>query len=160
MPTQPAAGPGVPTRAEARAMLDALYAQLPAVECKGLCHDACTAIDASELERERLRERGVELPATSATHRYQEILATGVVPRCPALGPLNTCRVYDVRPFVCRAFGAVYDPTLVNPAHTQPMMCDHGCIPDGTITVAELTRILVEIEVLSVAVTGVPRMAV
>lgn len=146
-----------PTRAEAIEALEDLYAQLPTVECKGLCYDTCTAIDASELERERLRERGIELPVALAHNRLKEIIASGTTPRCPALGPLNTCTVYDGRPFLCRAFGAVYDRRLLNPAHTQPMMCDHGCIPEGTITHEELGRILLTIEELSVRVTGVSR---
>lgn len=142
-------------------MLDDLYAQLPALECKGLCHDSCTAIDASELERERLRERGVELSQEPAAQQLVRYRRTGEVPRCPALGPLNTCTVYDVRPFVCRAFGLVYDPdVLPGDARRQVMMCDHGCVPDGVITTAELHRILADIERLSVRVTGVRRAVV
>lgn len=143
------------TRAEAIAALEDLYAQLPRLECKGLCFDSCTAVDASELERERMRERGVELPMPLAHHRLQALIAVGKTPRCPALGPLNTCTVYDVRPFVCRVFGMVRDPadTLAR----GPMMCDYGCIPDGTIDFDQFGRALREIEELSQEVTGVSR---
>lgn len=146
------------TRAEALAALDELYASLPALECKGRCHDTCTAIDASELERERLAERGVHLPAALAHRQLAALIATGQTPRCPALGPLNTCRVYDVRPFICRAFGMVLDrrTSPANPHH-GPMMCDHGCVPDGTLSFAEYARVLADIEELSYAVTGVSR---
>ena len=143
-------------RQEAIRQPDALYAQLPPLECKGLCHDTCTSVDASELERERMREArpGVELPTFE---EGREAFRRGEIPRCPMLGPLNTCTVYDVRPLICRAFGMVYDSDLLNPAHTQPMMCDHGCIPDGTITRAQLFRHLRQIEALSQEVTGVSR---
>lgn len=146
------------TRKRALAILDDLYAQLPALECKGLCYDSCTAIDASELERERLAERGIELPERTSHARLLTLIASGQTPRCPALGPLNNCTVYDVRPFTCRAFGMVRDrQTDGGLTHRGPMMCDHGCIPDGTISFAEYARIIREIEELSLHVTGVRR---
>jgi Fe-S-cluster containining protein len=140
-------------------MLDELYASLPAVECRGLCHDTCTAIDASELERRRLAERGVRLPEAPATAQLREIVRTGTVPRCPALSPLNTCTVYDVRPFTCRAFGVVMQAGADRAGLTfaGPMMCDHGCVPDGTVDLREYARAIRQIEALSVAVTGVRR---
>lgn len=140
-------------------MLEELYASLPALECRGLCHDTCTAIDASELERERLAERGVVLPAALAHQQLAELIASGRTPRCPALGPLNTCTVYDVRPFICRAFGLVRDRATEPPGspHGGPMMCGHGCIPDGTLDLWEYARVLDDIERLSVLVTGVSR---
>lgn len=145
------------TEAEALAEIDRLYASLPAIECKGLCHDSCTAIDASELERRRMEARGVFLPTESAHTQFARIVAGGPVPRCPALGPLNNCTVYDVRPFTCRAFGLVHQRENPLP-HTGPMMCDHGCIPDGTISLAEYGRVVMDIERLSQEVTGVVRL--
>jgi Fe-S-cluster containining protein len=144
------------SRAEAVAQLEELHASLPALECKGRCHDTCTAIDASELER----ERGVELPEQSAPDQLRAIAASGQVPRCPALGPLNTCTVYDVRPSVCRAFGLVHDPQaqLLGATFKQPMMCDYGCVSDATMTTAEFWRIAAQIEALSRAATGVARL--
>ncbi|GJF04989.1 hypothetical protein PSD17_39420 [Pseudonocardia sp. D17] len=149
-------------------MLDDLYGQLPAIECKGLCHDTCTSIDASELERRRIAAAGVNLPDEPAADRVARLRpdAHGLVDvararpedrRCPALGPLNNCTVYEVRPFVCRAFGLVHQRENPLP-HTGPMMCDHGCIPDGTISLAEFGRIVVAIERLSQEVTGVARL--
>lgn len=140
--------------ADAFDALEDLYAQLPNVECKGLCHDSCTVIPASELELMRIAERGVEIPPPPTPERMERLIAEGNIPRCPALSSLNTCSVYSVRPFVCRAFGMVHEPGAV---HREPMMCDHGCIPDATMTHAELWRIMREIEKLSVEVTGVSR---
>lgn len=140
------------TRTQAITMLEELYAQLPPLECKGLCHDSCTSIDASELERERMRERGVELPSGMPHDRLKALIALGVTPRCPALSPLNTCSVYEVRPFICRAFGVVLDRQT-----GEGLMCEHGCIPDGTIDPGQVYRALREIEELSAEVTGVSR---
>lgn len=141
-----------PTRAETIARLEQLYASLPALECKGRCHDSCTVIDASELERQRIRERGVELGPYTSRRTLTDLTASGRTPRCPALGPLNTCTVYDVRPLICRAFGMVLDR-----ATGEGMMCQYGCVPDGTIEPRELYRALLEVEELSRQVTGVSR---
>lgn len=146
-----------PTRSEAIEALEELYAVLPSLECKGLCADSCTVIDASELERQRLRERGIELgPPTDrwTVERLKGLIASGKTPRCPALSPLNTCRVYEVRPLICRVFGMVLDPRT-----GDGMMCEHGCIPDATITPAELYRVLLQLDELSEQVTGVRREA-
>lgn len=145
-----------PTRAEAIAELEELYASLPALECKGLCHDTCTVIDASELERQRMAEAGVVLPEPPPPHMVARLVKSA---RCPALGPLNTCRVYAVRPFVCRAFGITMDKRAMHSGaeFRTPMMCDHGCVPDGTIDLAEFVRVVEDIDRLSEAVTGVRR---
>lgn len=147
------------TEALARAELDRLYAMLPALECKGRCHDSCTAIDCSELERRRLAERGIELPNISPRLQLRLIMAKGEVTRCPALGPLNTCTVYDIRPMICRAFGLTMDPRAPGQFadFRGPMMCDYGCVPDATISPGELNRLLSEIERISRMVTGVRR---
>lgn len=131
-------------REEALAELDDLYAQLPALECKGRCHDSCTSINMTELERERIRARGVEIGPSMTHARVKKLVAAGRTPRCPALGPLNTCTVYDVRPMICRTFGMVLGE-----------LCQHGCVPDGTITREEMVRVLYDIEMLSREVTGV-----
>jgi Fe-S-cluster containining protein len=135
------------TRAEAIERLEELYAQLPSVTCRGLCHDTCTSIDASELERERLRERGVVLPARVARDRLRTLIAEGRTPRCPALSALNTCSVYAVRPLICRGWGAVY----------PGLLCEHGCVPDGDMDDGQFFQIMLQVEELSVDVTGVSR---
>lgn len=143
-----------PTMAEALAELQELYDSLPALACKGLCYDACTVIDASELERRRMAEHGVELPPmdSGAHDRLKTLIEAGRTPRCPALSPLNTCRVYEVRPLICRAFGMVLDR-----ATGKGLMCEHGCVPEGTITPGDLYRAIRELEELSEEVTGVSR---
>lgn len=144
-----------PTVDEAYASIDELYAGLPPLECKGLCADSCTVIDASELERRRLRERGIELGPPSdrwTLERLKGLIAAGRTPRCPALSPLGTCSVYEIRPLICRVFGMVLDPRT-----GEGMMCEHGCIPDGTITPAQLFRAILQLDELSKQVTGISR---
>jgi Fe-S-cluster containining protein len=143
------------SRAAAIEALEDLYAQLPSVQCKGLCFDSCTSVHASKLERKRMEERGVKLPPAMANHRLQDLIASGQTPRCPALGPVNNCTVYELRPYTCRAFGVTRHPD--DQLRTGPMMCDHGCPADGEISIQEYVRVLREIEEISEAVTGVSR---
>lgn len=101
---------------------------------------------------------GFSLPDASAITRVRMHKMVGTTPRCPALTSFNTCGVYDVRPFVCRAFGMVLEPgTPTAMTYRSAMMCDHGCVPDGTMSVAQFVKVLDKIEVLSRQVTGVKR---
>lgn len=137
-----------PTRAQAYADLDALYDSLPPLACRGLCHDTCTVAPASELERQRIREtHGKDLGAQLTYDQVRAAVAAGNRPRCPALGPLNTCTVYEVRPLICRAWGT-----------TPRLRCEHGCVPEGYVPDEQMLRALVEVEELSVQVTGVSRL--
>lgn len=138
------------TREEAYAELDQLYAQLPAVNCIGRCHDSCYDVDAPELERQRVEEAGGALvpPATRARLLHaMAAVAQGKLPqRCPSLGPLNNCTVYEARPLICRAFGTSRD-----------LRCAHGCLPDKFVPAGEIHLVLAVIEQLSRLVTGVRR---
>lgn len=137
-------------RERALAQLDRLYARLDeaGLRCRGLCHDACTVIDASELERERIRARGVELGPPVGHRRHLELIAAGQHQRCPALGPLNTCTVYEVRPLICRLFGVA-----------EGLFCEHGCVPEQALTKSAAHRLLIEVAELSRSVTGRGRRA-
>lgn len=132
------------TREQAWDWLRELYDQLPKVQCKGLCHDSCTSTDATELEREAIRERGFELPPGIRHHKMLELIAVGQTPRCSMLTSLNTCRIYDVRPLICRIFGTI-----------RTAACEHGCMSDGWLEQHEVTHILMQVEVLSAQATGV-----
>jgi Fe-S-cluster containining protein len=94
--------------------LDAIYRQLPEVRCKGLCQASCGPILMSEAEWQRIREAvGGKLP------KMAEDLT------CPLLVN-GRCSVYDLRPIVCRLFGAV-----------KRMKCQHGCKPSKWPTEAQ-----------------------
>ena len=99
-----------------------IYEMVPSVACQGSCHDSCTVIDASDLEKKAIRERhGVSLPPPLPARRLRQLRDNGETPpRCPALGPLNTCTLYEDRPLICRLYGA-----------DAALPCAHGCVPEG-----------------------------
>lgn len=100
-------------RARTARRLDALYATLPKLECKGLCAHSCIPITVAPEERNRIRrEHGVELPEAD------ELFAQGCT-TCVALQD-GRCSVYDARPMICRLWGI-----------DETMRCPHGCIPEG-----------------------------
>jgi Fe-S-cluster containining protein len=96
-----------------------VYARIPPVPCKGLCQDSCGPIAMSEEEDERLRARGVTVPSMVSTVAAME---AGAEYWCPALRD-GACTVYDVRPTICRLWGA-----------TRSMPCPHGCTTDDALT--------------------------
>lgn len=113
------------TDAERVAALEALYAQLPSLDCRGLCWHSCGPVDMSVTERERIADLGVTIPGytAEAAERYRQ---TGKVDACPALGPFKTCGVHPARPMICRLWGM-----------TETMRCPYGCQPSRVLTEAE-----------------------
>lgn len=95
--------------------LAALYEQVPEINCKGLCADACGPIDGGPREKVRMRRAGVKLPPRHEA--VKAMIASEGNYECPALSD-GQCSVYDVRPMVCRIWGAVDD-----------MTCPYGCLP-------------------------------
>jgi len=86
----------------------ALYKQIPTFKCRTGCTDCCGPVPVTEWEAERLGIAGKTLtptkPGTLACLFSTE----------------DGCSVYDKRPYMCRAFGAVDEPRLA---------CPHGCKP-------------------------------
>ena len=106
-----AAGPGLDHGAVDQ--LEALYAALPALACRGLCAHSCSAhVDASTVERARIAAAGVDLeaptPDGACSALSRAMVASGI------------CTVHPVRPMVCRLWGT-----------TASMPCPHGCVPEG-----------------------------
>lgn len=98
-------------RSEQAAALAAVYDQIPAIDCLGLCHRSCGPIRMTQLEHDTIQQRhGVDIPQTG--------MAT-----CPALTILNRCAVHPDRPVVCRLWGIV-----------DSLPCPHGCRPATTLT--------------------------
>ena len=98
---------------EAIEHLEALYASLPALVCRGLCAHSCSRhVDASTAERTRIAAAGVDLDAPTPDGA------------CPALSramvATGICTVHPIRPMVCRLWGTA-----------ASMPCPHGCTPDG-----------------------------
>lgn len=96
----------------ADAQLEALYAQIPEVNCKGHCHTTCGPIQLSNRERERIREAGVTIPEVPPGVKLSHMEPDD----CPALTADKRCGVYEVRPFVCRLWGA-----------SEGLPCIYGC---------------------------------
>lgn len=92
--------------------LDALYAELPQVDCLGACWDSCGRINMTSLEHRRTEQAGIAIPEGRPDDPPSV---------CPALTMLHQCGVYAVRPLICRLWGV-----------TEAMRCGAGCRPlDG-----------------------------
>lgn len=98
--------------------LDAVYAQIPTVECKGLCVEACGPIGLTPAEWDRVAElSGIE-PGIDA-----DLTCT--------LLQNGRCAGYAARPFICRIWGV-----------EETMPCPFGCEPSRVLSKAEGHRIL------------------
>lgn len=91
--------------------LQALYAELPTIVCRGLCDGACGPVMVSRLEVEQL---GAPLTFHARTLR------------CVFLTDDRRCVAYDQRPMICRVYGM-----------SRGLPCAHGCVPDRWLTEAE-----------------------
>jgi hypothetical protein len=97
---------------------DALYRQLPSLECRGECHSSCGPIAMTQVERRRIVKRtGGHDPGT-----VFETLGNDTVTdlRCSLLQPDNRCGVYAIRPMICRLWGII-----------DALACPWGCVPEG-----------------------------
>jgi hypothetical protein len=95
------------------AQLDALYAELPRLPCKGKCWHSCGPVLMAPGERERIRRVGdVRIP-TYPPERHGQLMT------CPALES-HRCTVHPARPMMCRLWGIA-----------EWMRCPFGCKPEG-----------------------------
>lgn len=105
--------------------LDALYATLPRLDCRGWCSASCGPIATSARERARIEER-----------ERRALTAEDPGPHCSMLTETQRCRVYEIRPMICRLWGLV-----------KGMPCPYGCRPDGGLLPdSEGKRLLLEAE--------------
>ncbi|MEV4251320.1 YkgJ family cysteine cluster protein [Streptosporangium canum] len=120
--SSPPDGGRPPSPWAAAAVLADIHAQIPQVACRGLCarHDCADDIGMGARERQRLRQAGVPMPTR------HHAAAHGARP-CPALSQ-GRCSAYEVRPTICRVFGA-----------TEGLAYPHGCevIEGRPLTMAE-----------------------
>lgn len=91
--------------------LDDLYAQLPKLTCKGQCQECCGPIQMSRVEWDRIKGRVGHSPRARTLTCPLLILSSG------------RCKVYAVRPMICRLWGVVED-----------MRCPWGCQPERWLT--------------------------
>lgn len=116
-------------RHEVDEALQELYDEIPGIPgCKGLCWMSCGPIEMSQRERQRIREAGVKITDGELARRMTEEYW------CEALGPDGRCAIYELRPLVCREWGAV-----------EGLRCPWGCVPEGGwLSDDEGRRLLVE----------------
>lgn len=108
---------------QARA-LDALYAELPTIDCQGLCSSSCGPIEMVEPEWRRIQLRLGRTPRAIST-------------TCPML-VRERCSVYALRPLICRLWGVVVR-----------MPCPWGCEPSPRyLTTRESFQMLVRAEMI------------
>lgn len=103
------------TRSQMDAELAALHERIPAIpDCDGRCWTSCGPVDMSWRERQRIRAAGVRITP------YQDAMARLDTFWCEALTSGKRCAVYEMRPVVCRLWGAV-----------EGLKCPFGCVPEG-----------------------------
>lgn len=103
------------TRSQIDTQLQALYDQIPPIpDCDGRCWTSCGPIDMSDRERQHIRQAGYRITP------WREALASIDAFYCEALTSGKRCAVYDMRPMVCRLWGAA-----------EGLKCPFGCIPEG-----------------------------
>lgn len=93
--------------------------EIPAFTCKSGCHDCCGLVPFLTPEKDRVAAiRPLEQweHFGGDTWVLKSALQTFTCPFITAGG----CGIYDVRPIVCKLFGAVDVPT---------MQCPHGAAP-------------------------------
>jgi len=122
------------------AKLDALYARLPKLDCKGLCYECCGPIKMSAFEAERIWQRTGFNIQKAINARLSVLIAGGKkeLATCPLLDlKTKRCSVYDIRPWVCRLWGNI-----------KGMMCPHGCRPKFWVDPFTAVESLDEIEAI------------
>jgi Fe-S-cluster containining protein len=120
-------GRGKDPEALAKALAQ-VYEQVPSTNCQGLCADSCCSFAMTTAEQTNIRvQAGVQLPLAHAGSY------------CPALTMFRQCGVYEVRPLICRIWGAV-----------ASMRCNYGCVPEGGfLTDHDAMRLLAQVNELA-----------
>ncbi len=118
--------------------LQELYAGIPEIDCKGLCHTSCTIVPAAKIEIKRARERmGGKNPFNPiALVRELGSSKEPKIPSCAALKE-GRCSIYHVRPGICRLYGVA-----------EGIECPFGCQPKKKLSKQEAYKIIREVEAL------------
>lgn len=100
------------------ASIESLLKDVPKFECRSGCADCCGPVIMTRLEMRRICER------TGLKERDLDFMTVLQLEgsTCPLLDKATKkCTVYDIRPAICRVFGASDHPRL---------KCPHGCRPE------------------------------
>lgn len=105
------------------ASLDAIYAEIPALACKRKCQEACGLV---------MQARVMAPSEHRRLSMVQQVADPSDPLRCTLLDhDTGLCRVYGMRPLICRLFGVV-----------EAMRCPHGCEPERWLTDDEARDLL------------------
>lgn len=108
------------------AKIDALLSAIPTFQCKEGCFDCCGPLELSRLEYMRCIHASGRT-AEDVKQQMQNNLKQGIY-TCPLLDPeTRKCTVYEVRPAICRLFGAV----------KNQLLCPHGYAPESSALLSD-----------------------
>lgn len=124
------------TRTKRLRVLHEIYAQLPDVECQGLCHKTCANVPVYPLELEEMQSAARrDLP--TAFDGPGKVIIVGyadLTKPCPLL-VAHRCSIYGSRPLVCRLLGIA-----------EGLPCPFGCVPKKKITDSDVIKLQRQIE--------------
>lgn len=107
------------------AKIDVLTSAVPSVPCKPGCSDCCGPVLMSRLEWKRILK---------VMGKTEKELAVPEDLTCPMLDRgTHRCGCYEVRPTICRVFGASLHKRLV---------CPHGCAPAIPLTARDTDELI------------------
>jgi uncharacterized protein len=127
--------------------LEAIYAEIPRLDCQQKCQGCCGPLLVPKIEHRRIEQAGKIVTLASLAHvelnsmwkwMGKENLAA-MQPdgnmSCQLLMPITgRCTVYAIRPLICRIWGCI-----------ERMRCPHGCVPERWLTETEVRRMFEKI---------------
>jgi Fe-S-cluster containining protein len=116
--------------------LNEIYAKIPVIECKGLCHESCSIVPAAKIEIKRARGRMGKNPFNPVLAMKRLSANNTQIPACDALKD-GRCSIYTARPAICRLYGVA-----------EGLECPFGCKPKQFISKHEAYDIVREVEAL------------
>ena len=117
--------------------LERLYRSLPTIDCQGKCIDACGPIACTPLEAKRMTEAGGPFKVTGRVIKLQFLGNIQGRIDCGYLDEEGRCRVYDVRPLICRLYGL-----------TERMRCPFGCKPSRWLSADECMAFMKKADII------------
>jgi uncharacterized protein len=118
--------------------IDALLETVPRFTCKPGCADCCGPLMMSRLEAKRIR-RATGIDPMALMNNLEQAIQTGCL-TCPFVHPeTHRCTIYEIRPAVCRIFGA---------SEHRRLTCPHGCRPEKLMTNSETDALMDQIDKL------------
>ena len=109
--------------------IEEIYSQIPNINCKRKCQEACGPIMMSPLEQNRINEHlGKSIDFLSSK-------------QCPLLSIFGNCSIYEIRPLICRIYGTV-----------KALECPHDCLPDKWLDDTKAQKLIQHLQTLSTKV--------